>query len=104
MTGSVPWGEFRGRAPHGTACDSPNENCSPPSGDFAPKKVKGLVPLKCSLRPETAKFFVAIQEFVSKNCFFANSALKTLFCGFTPEIVDICVFFEMKTFFFFCFF
>ena len=48
---------------------------------------------------------VVIQEFESKNCFFADFALKTLlFCGFTQKIMDIRVFFEMKTFFFFLFF
>ena len=37
---------------------------------------------------------------MSKNCRFADFEIKTLFFrGFTPEIVEICAFFEIKTFF-----
>ena len=69
------------------------------------------MPLECSLRPETLKILVVTPEFVSKNCFFADFAIKTLFfvvphqklwkfehflwwrpffLVFTPEFVEIC--------------
>ena len=72
----------------------------PPSEDCTPKKVTGSVPLECSSRSKTPKILVVIQEIVSKNCFFCRFCIKDpIFCGFTPEIMDISVFFEMKTFF-----
>ena len=95
-------GAFRGRAPQITACSSPNKNCAPPpSEDCAPKKVTSSVPLECSSRPETPKILLTTLEFVSKNCFFADFAIKTLcLCDFTPEFVKICAVFEMKNFLF----
>ena len=93
FTSSGATGEaFRSSAPKRELC--------PPSEDCAPKKVKSSVPLKCSSRPGTLNILVVTPEFVSKNCFFADFAIKTLFFGSTPEIEKICVFFELKTFFF----
>ena len=80
----------------------------PASGDGAQKKLSDLVLLECNSRPETPKILVIIPEFMSKNCFFVDFAIKTVcFCGFTPEFmimcvftsefVEICTFFEMKT-------
>ena len=96
-----PGGGIGGRGRHSGAFP-PNENFAHPSSkDYAPKKVTGSVPLKCSSRPETLKILVVTLEFVSKNCFFADFAIKTLFCGTIPKIVKIRAFFQMKVFFFF---
>ena len=78
-SGPAPRGAFRGRAPQITACAPPNKNCTLPSENCVQKKVTGSVPLECSLRPETPKTLVITSEFVSKNCFFAHFAIKTLF-------------------------
>ena len=52
----------------------------------------------CSSRPETPKILVITPDFVSKNCFFADFVIKSLFlCGFTPEFVKIRAFFEIKS-------
>ena len=80
-------------------CPPKRELCSP-SEDCAPKKVTGSVPLKCSSRCETLKILASTPDFVSKNCFFADFEIKTLFLrGSTPKIVKIRAFFEMKNFF-----
>ena len=72
----------------------PKNHClCPSSEDCAPKKVTGSVPLECNSRPETPKILVITPEFVSKNCLFADFAIKTLFLLFlvyTPEFVKIC--------------
>ena len=68
-SGPAPRGAFWGRA-------SPNENCAPLSDDCASKKVTGSVPLECSSRLETPKVLIITPEFVSKNCCFADSAVK----------------------------
>ena len=63
----------------------PKRELYPPSEDSAPKKVTGPVPLECSSRPETPKVLVITPEFVSKNCFFADFAIKTLFSRSLPQ-------------------
>ena len=79
-SGPAPRGAFRSRA-------LPNENCEPPSEVCAPKKVTGSVILKRRSRPETPKILLITPEFVSKNCFFADFAIKTFFCmWFQPRI------------------
>ena len=78
----------------------PQTRIVPPSEDCAPKKVTGSVPLECSSRPETPKIQVITLGFESKDCFFfADFVLKTHFCGVIPEFVEICAFFEFKSFF-----
>ena len=72
-SGPVPRGAFRGRA-------APNENCARLSEDCTPKKVTGSVPLECSSRLETPKILIILPEFMSKNCSFADSVVKTFFC------------------------
>ena len=74
-SGPAPRGAFRGRT-------SPNEKCAPLSEDFAPKKVTGSVPLKCSSRLETPKMLIITPEFLCKNRSFADSAVKTFFFFF----------------------
>ena len=72
----------------------PQTKIVPPSEVCAPKKVTGSVPLKCSSRPETPKILGITPKFVSKNCFFADFAIKILmFCSFTPEFMKIRAFF-----------
>ena len=68
----APRGVFRGHAPQIIAC-------APPSEDCAPKKVTGLVPLKCSSRSETPKMLVITPEFVCKNSFFVDFVMSTHF-------------------------
>ena len=59
------------------------------------------VPTYHTVLPSLPKVLVITAEYLSKNCFFADFAIKTLFfCSFTPEFVEICASFEMKTFFF----
>ena len=102
-------------------CPPKQELCLP-SGDCAPKKVTGSALQECSSRPETPKILVITPEFMSKNCFFADFMIKTLFFFFglyprinensgnawnedvflvyTLEFVKIDAFLELKTFFF----
>ena len=94
-------GAFRGRAPQIIAC-------APPSEDCAPKKLTGSVLLECKSSPETPKLLLITLKFVSKNCFFVDFAMNTdCFCGLTPEIMELRVYFGTKTFilfyFIFCF-
>ena len=71
-------GAFRGRAlPNHCLCP-PNKNCTP-SEDCDPKKVTGSVSLECSSRPETLKILIITREFVSKNRFVVDSAVKIFF-------------------------
>ena len=58
--------------------------------------------MECISRPETPKILVFTSaEFVGKNCFFVEFAMKTVsFCGFIPEFMEIRALFEMRTFFF----
>ena len=72
-SGPAPRGAFRG-------CASQNENCPPLSKDCVSKKVTGLVPLECSSRLEIPKILIITPEFMSKNHFFADSAVKNFFC------------------------
>ena len=58
-----------------------------------------MVPLECNSRPETPKILVITPEFVSKNCFFADFAIKTLFLWFHPRIREISRIFRTKIFF-----
>ena len=84
-----------------TSCAPTNKNCALPSEDCASKKLTGSVLLECNLRPETPKILVVTPEFVSKNCFFVDFAIKIVcLCGCTQEFMKIRVYFEMKTFFF----
>ena len=89
-----------GRAPPKSLLVPPKQELCPPSEDCAPKKLTGSVPLKCSSRAKTPKILVIAQEFVGKNSFFADFAVKTFFFGFTPESVEFHKYFAMKTFVF----
>ena len=90
-SGPAPRGAFRGRAPQIIAC-------APPSEDCAPKKLTGSVLLECKSSPETPKILLITLKFVSKNCFFVDFAMNTdCFCGLTPEIMKLRVYFGMKT-------
>ena len=71
-SGPAPRGAFRG-------CASLNENCPPLSKDCVSKKITGLVPLECSSRLEIPKILIITPEFMSKNHFFADSAVKNFF-------------------------
>ena len=93
----------RGGIPWHCLCPPKRELC-PPSEDCAPKKLTGWVLLENNSMPETPKILVISPEFVSKNCFFVEFAIKTVcFCGFTPEFMKICVCRGIKTFFFLVF-
>ena len=70
-----------------TACALPNENCVPSNEVCAPKKVTGSVLLEWRSRPETPKILVITAEFMGKNHFFADFAVKTFF--FHPIIRGI---------------
>ena len=65
-----------------------NKNCAPQTRIVPPKKVIGPVSLECNSRLETSKILVITPGFVSKNCFFANFAIKifNFFFGLHPEI------------------
>ena len=92
-TGGIPW-----------PCP-PNHCLCPPSEDCAPKKLTGSVLLECKSSPETPKILLITLKFVSKNCFFVNFAMNTdCFCGLTPEIMKLRVYFGTKTFILFYFF
>ena len=80
-SGPAPRGAFRGRT-------SPNENCAPLSEDYAPKKVTGSVPLKCSSRLETPKMLIITPEFWCKNRSFADSAVKNFFLFFWSSLTN----------------
>ena len=70
----------------------------PPSEDCAPKKLTGSVLLECKSSPETPKILLITLKFVSKNCFFVDFAMNTdCFCGLTPEIMKLRVYFGTKT-------
>ena len=73
-------GAFLGRAPLKSLLVPPSEDC-------APKKVTGSVTLECNSRLGTPKTLVINPEFLSKNCLFADFAIKTLFYCFwsTPQ-------------------
>ena len=91
-SGPAPRGAFRGRAPQIIACAPQIIAC-------APKKLTCSVPLECKSSPETPKILLITLKFVSKNCFFADFAMNTdCFCGFTPEIMKLRVYFGTKTF------
>ena len=60
------------------------ERC-PPSGDCAPKKATGSVPLECSLGSETPKILIVNPVFVGKNCFCAEFAMKTFCYWSSPQ-------------------
>ena len=79
---------FRGPCPPKSLLVPPKQELCPPSEDCAPKKVTDSVPLKCSSRAKTPKILVIAQEFVGKNSFFADFAVKTFFC-FHPRIRGI---------------
>ena len=110
------WGHFGAVPPNHCSCPPKQELC-PPSEDCAPKKLTGSVLLESNSRPKTPKILVITPEFVGKNCFFIDFAIKTVcFCGFTPEFTKthvycgiktsffgFYVFFEMKTLFFLVF-
>ena len=68
-----------------TACAHPNENCAPPSEDCAPKKETSSVLLGCRSRSEGLKILIITQEFVSKNRFVVDSAVKTFFFVLHPR-------------------
>ena len=58
------------------------------------------MPLECSSRPETLKKLVITPEFVSKNCCFADFAIKTLFLWFHPKICwNLRIFLGWRSFF-----
>ena len=67
---------------------SPNENCAPQSQDCAPKIVTGSQPLEYSSRPETPKILTINPKSVSKDRFFADSVVKTIFFVFTLELEE----------------
>ena len=97
-------GAFRGRTPQITACAPQTMIVPPQERTVPPKKFTGLVLLECSSRPETPKILVVTPEFVNKNGFSVDFAIKTFcFCGFTPKFMKIRTFVEMKTIFFYVF-
>ena len=75
-SGPAPRGNS-GAVPPKSLLVPPKRELCPPSEDCAPKKVTDSVPLKGSLRPETPKMLIITPELVSKNCFFADFAIKT---------------------------
>ena len=90
-SGPAPRGAFRGRAPQIIAC--------------APKKLTGSVLLECKSSPETPKILLIILKFVGKNCFFVDFAMTTdCFCGLTPEIMKLRVYFGRRPLFYFLLF
>ena len=91
-TGGIPW-----------PCP-PNHCLCPPSEDCASKKLTGSVLLECKSSPENPKILLITLKFVSKNCFFVDFAMNTdCFCGLTPEIMKLRVYFGTKTFILFYF-
>ena len=89
-SGPAPRGNS-GAVPPKSLLVPPKRELCPPSEDCAPKKVTDSVPLKGSLRPETPKILIITPELVSKNCFFADFAIKTcsafvFFFGLHPRI------------------
>ena len=78
-------GEHSGAVPSQTTACAPNQELCPPSEDCVPKKVTGLVPLECSLRPETPKYWSSPQNSWAKTVFFAAFATKTFFLVFILE-------------------
>ena len=76
----MPRGEHSGVVPPSNHClCPPNENCALQSQDCAPKIVTGSQPLEYSSRPETPKILTINPESVSKDRFFADSVVKTIF-------------------------
>ena len=99
--GQVSLGAFRAVHPQITACAPPNSNCAPSSENCPPKKVADTVPPESNSRSETTKILLKTPEFVSKNCFFSDFAIKTFFFTFIIEFVDIRAHFAIKPSFFF---
>ena len=62
---------------HSGAVIPPNHSLCVPNKNCATKKEAGSVPLEFSSRFETPKILIITPEFVSKNQFFADSAVKT---------------------------
>ena len=88
-------GAFRGRAPQMTACAPPNENCAPPSEDCVPKKLTGSGLLECKSRAldsQNSAYRPGIRE---------QELLFRSFGGLTQDFMKLCVYFGMKTFFYF---
>ena len=96
---------FRPSATGGISWPCPPNHClCPPSEDCAPKKLTCSVLLECKSSPETPKILLITLKFVSKNCFFAEFAMITdCFCGLTPEVMKLRVYFGTKTFILFYF-
>ena len=108
VTGPAPRVGISGPCPPKSLLVPPQTRIVPPKRGLCPKELTDLVLLDCNSRPETPKILVIIPEFMSKNCFFVDFAIKTVcFCGFSPEFmkiriftsefVEFCTFFAMKT-------
>ena len=69
---------------HFVAVPPKRERC-PPSGDCAPKKATGSVPLECSLGSETPKILIVNPVFVGKNCLCAEFVMKTFYYWSSPQ-------------------
>ena len=102
MSGPVPRGAFRGRAPPNHCLCPPNENCAPPRENCALKKLTGLVLLECNSRPATPKILVITPKFVSSNCFFEDFAVNIVwFSGPHKNSSKFAYIFEENLCFFF---
>ena len=57
------------------------------------------MPLKCRFEPWGSQDIGYHPRIREQELFFCRFVIKTLFCGFTPELVKSRAFFEMKSFF-----
>ena len=96
----MPWGAFQGRAPQITAC-VPQTRIVPPERRLFPKESIKHGATRVQFEAWDSQNTDCYPRICEQELFFPDFALNIPFCcGFTPEIVDIRVFFEIKTFLF----